>query len=61
MREDVKKVYEVIRTHELISTTAIYKTLGWSRQEVLTPITKLWNANQIDREFIDGVAHWKLK
>jgi hypothetical protein len=53
-------VFEVIRNNGLVNITFICKELNRSRTEVIGPLTKLWNADAIDREFIDGKAYWKI-
>ena len=53
-------VFEVIRNNDLVNITFICKELNRSRNEVIGPLTQLWNADVIDREFIDGKAYWKI-
>ena len=53
-------VFEVIRNNGLVNIAFICKELNCSRNEVIGPLTQLWNADAIDREFVDGKAYWKI-
>jgi hypothetical protein len=38
----------------------IQADLGLDRRQANWVITRFWNRNIIDREYIDGIAYWKI-